>query len=102
MYFVADKTTNPLQLNWRVNAIALSLLFSDEFPQSLVSPKITAIDVIDMSTLHGVTQYIWSNNYISFEPIAIGTGGMHFNLSSDCQNMVDDANAINTLLCISP
>lgn len=99
-YYVCDVGLNPLSLSWLGESQKIFMEFTDEMAQSYAIPEITADDVVDMCVDNDVVGYIWSYTSTDFNLIAIGTGGIHFRLSTDPSQMFADLNSIIEDMCV--
>lgn len=104
MYDVCDDT-NPLALDWRLNAGRLFFAFTDENAQSYPS-GISSQDVIDSCQNSWTLPFIWGNYQYDFQSICTSTNGLYFNLPSISataevawNKIFDDMNSIVVTLC---
>ena len=88
-----------LNLNWRPEANALIFSFTDEPPQTYVSPPVDDLMIIDSCLEHRVIPIQWSQNPGRFGPIVTASNGVHFTVVSDFQQMLDNMNSIVVTAC---
>jgi len=99
-YLVCDIAENPLELLWREDANPMFMEFTDEEAQSYINPVVSVSDVVDMCVNNGVVGYIWSYSSFDFNPIAVNTGGKHFTLTTNINQLFNDLNTIIEEICI--
>lgn len=103
MYFIADKDkTHPdnpidtiwsLPLSWRAKARPIVFMFTDEPPQSFVSPEITNQDVVDIVLENNVLLAIWSN-WLEFQYITSDVNGFRFPLVPEWEPIFENENEV--------
>ena len=103
MFFVCDES-NFFQLAWRSESVArLMFVFTDEDPQSWTTTQNPVLhqeqDVTAACIFTGTLPFIWSQNQILFEPMAVDSGGKHFELIDDWEIMFEQMNSIIVMLC---
>ena len=86
-------------LSWDPVANGLIFAFTDEDPQSYLSPVVTALMIKDSCLSHFVLPFLWSRNIPAFEPEIVGANGRCFNLEDTWEPMFDDMNSIIVTLC---
>ena len=91
--------SNPLLLSWRPEAKKLIFTFTDELPQTYVTPQTTYQMVSDTCIASQTTLVIWSENEPEFRPIAENAGGVYFELINDWEIMFEEMNSIIFMFC---
>ena len=96
MFFVCT-IDSPLSLTWRTDStVRLMFVFTDEVPQTYVTSQNPILhqaqDVIDACVSTSTLSFIWSQHQSLFEPIAVGAGGKHFELTDDWAIMFQQMN----------
>lgn len=90
---------NPLNINWTIGNPKAVFVFTDEPAQIYQNTWLTDIDIINTCLETSTRVFIWSNNRPDFEPIAVFSGGLHFDLINDSIVIENDLNSIMLSSC---
>jgi hypothetical protein len=100
LYIVGLKNEAALGLLWRDDAMSIVFSFTDEAAQTYFDPETTRIMITDACVENGVVLFQWSNYPQDFQALVESTGGEHFMLVNDWQQILDDLNSVVAKLCI--
>ena len=90
------------KLSWRSSADKVIILFTDEYDQSYLVPRVTDTVLADaLSATPGLKVYIFTDSPLTWREYANATGGSMMNLSSNQQQMYDDLMSILDQICLS-
>ena len=90
------------RLSWRSTADKVIILFTDEYDQSYLVPRVTDTVLADaLSATPGLKVYIFTDSPLTWREYANATGGSMMNLSSNQQQMYDDLMSILDQICLS-
>ena len=99
MYETCSHADSLLGLHWNMNANALVFTFTDEPPQTYVTPPTDGLMITDACLEHGVLPFIWSLSPTEFRPIVQAANGIHFSIVNDWEQIFNDMNSIVITLC---
>lgn len=80
-------------MSWRAKARPIVFMFTDEPPQSFVSPEITNQDVVDIVLENNVLLAIWSN-WLEFQYITSDVNGFRFPLVPEWEPIFENENEV--------
>jgi hypothetical protein len=94
----------PLQdfkITWRQNADRVIVLFSDEFDQTFLVPRVEDDVLLNaLAATPNLKTYIFAESIFPWRDYAQQTGGRMFDLSSNQQQMYDDLMSILDEICL--
>lgn len=97
--FEICEISNPLFLSWRIDAKRMLFTFTDEVPQTYMTPQITYQMVLDACVSSNTFLAIWSNNDREFSLITNDSFGLHFELVNDWEIIFNEMNSIIFMFC---
>lgn len=99
MTSVSPRTEEPL--NWRPDATHIMIMFTDEEPQSYLTPAKTIYDARNAATLGGLIVYVFGGSIYQPEwsEITDATGGVFYQLGSSTYIRQSLTDVINNATC---
>lgn len=88
-----------INLSWRTDAVGVLFAFTDEEAQSYMVPPNTQDQIIQSCLENQVLPFIWSYQSSTFRSIANNSNGIHFTLSSDPEDILNDLNSVIVTFC---
>ncbi len=90
------------KVTWRSNADRIMVVFTDEFDQSYLVPRVDDQVLEDaLSSTPNLKTYVFAQGSLAWRRYANATGGSVFRLSSNQQQMYDDLMSILDEICLS-
>lgn len=94
-----DRSTWFSALHWDPEAQAILFAFTDEVPQSYLSPPATGPDIVAACMENSVLPFLWSKNILDFDPMISPEGGKCFEIKTTWEPMFNDLASIILELC---
>jgi len=88
-------------LSWRPNTDRIIIVISDEAEQSLMEPVFVNQDLANaLAAAPNTKLYTFSSPFWGWDELAVATGGQHFNLSSNTNQMYNNLMSIIDEVCL--
>ena len=89
------------KINWRQGADRIMIVFTDEYDQSYLVPRVDRQVLVDaLSPTPNLTTYVFAQGSLTWSSYASATGGQVFRLTSNQQQIYNDLMSILDEICL--
>lgn len=94
--YLVGHIANPLGISWRPGSKRTAIVFSDEIPQSFMSPNVTPEQAVASARTTSLTVHVFTKDMVAsiWRRIPDGTGGQLLSLEVGSIEMTEKLNAI--------